>query len=87
MKDSINLVYGYAGGVLHWNSQQIVHLAVINIAAMVVAMLFSAYILVKKSNYSKLIQTKSKKMLTQQKKVLTLVAMLAFFLISLEVKS
>jgi len=40
-KDSINLVYNYAGGVLKWNTLQIISLALCNIAAMVISLIIS----------------------------------------------
>jgi DHA2 family multidrug resistance protein len=40
-KDSINLVYNYAGGVLRWCTLQVISLALCNIAAMVISLTIS----------------------------------------------
>lgn len=40
-KDTINLVYGYAGGVLKWDPRQVMMLGVCNVTAMVLSLTFS----------------------------------------------
>lgn len=55
IKDSINLIYGYTGMVLHWNNQDIAQLGLANVSAMVLTMALSAYILTRKRQYMRLL--------------------------------
>lgn len=47
-KDSINLIYNYAGGVLRWSTLQIITLALCNIAGLVSLLVFSIRLIVAK---------------------------------------
>lgn len=40
-KDSVNLIYNYAGGVLKWSTLQVIILSVCNIAGMVILLVFA----------------------------------------------
>lgn len=47
-KDSINLIYGYAGGVLKWSALQVMILAMCNIAGMVGLLIFAVRLMLAK---------------------------------------
>ncbi|MEN0053249.1 MAG: MFS transporter [Mucilaginibacter sp.] len=47
-KDSVNLIYGYAGGVLKWSALQVMILALCNITGMVSLLVFSVRLLLAK---------------------------------------
>lgn len=47
-KDSINLIYGYAGGVLKWSTLQVIILAGCNMVGMVLFLIFSIRLIVVK---------------------------------------
>lgn len=40
-KDSVNLIYNYAGGVLKWSTLQVILLSVVNLAGMVLLLVFA----------------------------------------------
>jgi DHA2 family multidrug resistance protein len=52
-KDSINLVYNYAGGVLKWSTLQVISLALCNIAAMVISLTVSTRLTLAKRHSTK----------------------------------
>jgi DHA2 family multidrug resistance protein len=56
IKDTINLIYGYAGGILGWSSTDVVELGLYNSAGVIIAIWFSAKMILKdKLNVPKLI--------------------------------
>lgn len=56
IKDTLNLVYGYAGGILGWNSADVVKLGLCNCAGILLAIWFSAKMILKnKLNVPKLL--------------------------------
>ncbi len=58
IKDTINLIYGYAGGILGWSSTDIVQLGLYNAAGVAIAIAFSAMMVLKnKMNVPKLLLT------------------------------
>lgn len=52
-KDSINLIYNYAGSVLKWSTLQIISLALCNIAAMVISLVLSTQLTLAKRHSTK----------------------------------
>jgi DHA2 family multidrug resistance protein len=50
MKESINIIFAYTGNVLQWSTPQLVELALCNIAGLIIFMLISAAIMVRKKN-------------------------------------
>lgn len=46
-KDSINLIFSYAGGVLKWNPTQVITLGCVNIMGMVLALSFSTLMMIR----------------------------------------
>lgn len=58
IKDTINLIYGYAAGIVGWSSTDIVQLGLYNSAGVILAIAFSARMILKnKRNVPKLILT------------------------------
>ncbi|MBF4518903.1 MFS transporter [Flavobacterium sp. ANB] len=58
IKDTINLIYGYAGGILGWSSTDIVQLGLYNSAGVIISIAFSVKMILKnKMNVPKLIIT------------------------------
>jgi DHA2 family multidrug resistance protein len=56
IKDTINLIYGYAGGILGWSSADVVELGLYNSAGVIIAIWFSVKMILKnKLNVPKLI--------------------------------
>lgn len=56
IKDTINLIYGYAAGILGWSATDIVQLGLYNSAGVIIAIVFSAVMILKnKRNVPKLI--------------------------------
>lgn len=47
-KDSVNLIYNYAGGVLKWSTLQVIELGLCNIAGMVALLIFSIRLMLAK---------------------------------------
>jgi len=50
MKESINLIFGYAGAVLQWSEPQVITLGLVNIAGLIVFIVISAAILLKRKD-------------------------------------
>jgi DHA2 family multidrug resistance protein len=50
MKESINLIFGYAASVLQWSAPQVIMLGLVNIAGLIIFMVISAAILVKRKD-------------------------------------
>ncbi len=48
MKESINLIFGYSASVLQWSEPQVITLGLVNIAGLIVFMVISAAILLKR---------------------------------------
>jgi DHA2 family multidrug resistance protein len=56
MKDTVNLIYGYAGGILGWSTADVVRLALCNCAGVVASIgIAAALVLKSKSNVPKLL--------------------------------
>lgn len=53
LKDSINLIYSYTAAILQWSTLQLVYLALINLAGIVVFMIFSAQLIIRKRHSTK----------------------------------
>lgn len=47
MKDSINLIYGFAGAVLKWNSNDIMQLAAVNLTGLLLSMVLTARLIIR----------------------------------------
>jgi DHA2 family multidrug resistance protein len=52
-KDSINLVYNYAGGILKWSTLQVICLGLCNVAAIVVSLILSTQLTLAKRHSTK----------------------------------
>jgi DHA2 family multidrug resistance protein len=52
-KDSINLVYNYAGGILKWSTLQVICLGLCNVGAIVVSLIFSTQLTLAKRHSTK----------------------------------
>jgi DHA2 family multidrug resistance protein len=50
MKESINLIFGYTASVLQWSEPQVVTLGLVNIAGLIIFMVISAAILIKRKD-------------------------------------
>ncbi len=53
IKDSINLIYNYTATILQWSTLQLVYLALINLAGIVVFMTISAQLIIRKRHSTK----------------------------------
>jgi len=54
MKDSISLIYGYAGTALKWSTLQVMELGVINLCGMVLLLVTSAQLMMRKRHSTRL---------------------------------
>jgi DHA2 family multidrug resistance protein len=52
-KDSINLIYNYAGGILKWSTLQVITLSLFNIAGMIALLVFSTRLMLAKKHSTK----------------------------------
>ena len=56
IKDTINLIYGYAGGILGWSATDVVYLGICNIAGAIIAIFIAANLIIRqKQNLPKLL--------------------------------
>jgi len=50
MKESINIVFGYTASVLQWSTPQVIELGLVNVAGLIIFLVVSAVILIRKKN-------------------------------------